>query len=353
VIFAGKGVHNAFAHDELRELAERWGAAVVTTYKGKSAIEETHSLAAGMAGTYGRFLANRILQEADVVVVVGAKLATSDTAGESLLDPAKQTLIQVDIEPKHIGWVFPPDEGLVGDAKLVLRALVEASGAPGAAVATTRSNTEAAIAQFRSEDPVELDDSVNIDSAPVLPQRLVRLLEENLLPNTNLSLDAGYNRIWVGLFLKSQSTHSFFAPGGMAGMGWALPAALAIKLARPNEPSVAIAGDGGVMMSITALATAVEANIPVVCVVMNDSQLGMVAHHQADRAVASIFGDTDYAAIARGFGADGIRVEDSRDLPKAIIDAQASGRPTLIDVVIDKTPNPDVFRARARAITET
>jgi acetolactate synthase I/II/III large subunit len=352
VIIAGKGVHNAAAHAELRELASLLGAAVTTSYKGKSAIAESDPLALGMMGTYGRAVANDTVRDADVVLVVGAKLTGSDRAGGRLVDSARQTVVQVDVEPRHVGWSVPVDVPLVGDARVVLRQLVTACRARGPE-RDRAERTVASLAERRATDPLSNDDAVWEESSPVMPQRLVRLLQENLDPMSNVTLDAGFNRVWMCLFFETQKPWSLFAPGGLAGMGWALPGALGVKLARPDEPSVAVAGDGGFMMAISALATAVEHDIPVVCVVMNDAGLGMVRHHQGGREVASNFGSIDHAAIARGFGADGVRVDDSRDLPAAIKDAQAANRPTVIDVVVNRDVNPDRYRARPRQLTET
>jgi thiamine pyrophosphate-dependent acetolactate synthase large subunit-like protein len=139
----------------------------------------------------------------------------------------------------------------------------------------------------------------------------------------------------------------------MAGMGWSLPASLALKLARPDAPAVSVTGDGGFMMSVHALSTAMQYDLPILCVVLNDSALGMVRHHQGETKIASEFLETDNGAVARGFGAYGVQVRGSRNLPQAIRDAQASGRPAVVDVVIDRGPNPDDFRADMRAATET
>ena len=136
-------------------------------------------------------------------------------------------------------------------------------------------------------------------------------------------------------------------------MGWSLPASLGLKLARLEKPVVSVTGDGGFMMSAHALSTAVQYGLPVVCVVMNDSALGMVRHHQTDRPIASEFIETDHGAVARGLGAYGVQVKDSRQLPEALRKALESGRPAVVDVVIDRGPNPDTFRADMRSDTET
>jgi acetolactate synthase-1/2/3 large subunit len=349
VIVAGKGVHNSAAHGVLRELAEQWAAPVGTTYKGKSAIPEAHPLGIGMIGTYGRPLANEIVREADAVLVVGAKLRTNDTAGWTVVH-RDQRIIQIDIESLNTNWALPGEVTLIGDAKTVLERLLAASDGhlPSAEALQLRRD---AAERAADRDPLARDPDAANDTTPVLPQRVARLLEENLDPVSNIALDAGNNRLWMGLFCRSQKEHSFFAPGGLAGMGWAMPAALGIKLARPSQPSVAVTGDGGFMMSVHALSTA--ADIPIVTVVMNDSGLGMVRQHQGERSIASTFPETDHAAIARGFGLEGYRVTHGKDLPDAIRTAQSTGKSAVIDVVIDDSPSPDVYRARLRAQTET
>ena len=137
-------------------------------------------------------------------------------------------------------------------------------------------------------------------------------------------------------------------------MGWGLPAAVALKLAYPDRPVACVTGDGGYMMTVNALSTAMQYNLPILCVVFNDNALGMVLDHQPPgKTIASEFVDTDNAAVARGFGAFGVQVRDSRDLPQALRDATASGLPAVVDVVIDRDPTPDDWRADARRAGET
>ena len=121
----------------------------------------------------------------------------------------------------------------------------------------------------------------------MLPQRLVRLLEDTVDPATLIALDAGNNRTWMCDLYQSQRLGTFFCPGGIAGMGWSLPAALALKLVHPETPVLSVTGDGGFMISVHALSTALQYELPVVCVVMNDSALGMVRHHQDNQRIAS------------------------------------------------------------------
>ncbi|MDP6667977.1 MAG: thiamine pyrophosphate-binding protein, partial [Dehalococcoidia bacterium] len=280
VIVAGNGVHIANAHKQLRELAELLAIPVTTTYKGKSAIEETHPLAVGPMGIYGLESANRTVNEADVVLVVGARLRPQDTASHhpELLSPERQRIIQIDVDPRNAGWTVPVELGLVGDARAILdqvlvvaRTLVSEKDEPG---------REQKILELteRKQELHFFDDSPGLqsDQDPLLPQRLVRLLQENVDPLAIITLDAGNNRVWMHHFYKSQRAATFLNPGGIAGMGWSVPAAVAAKLLRPGRPVMAVTGDGGFVMTSNAISTAVQYGLPVVIVVLNDGGLGMV-----------------------------------------------------------------------------
>ena len=356
VIMAGNGVHQGKAHEQLQRLAEMWGAPVATSYKGKSAIAETHPLSVGMAGVYGQEAANRAVGDADAVIIVGAKLSPQDTVRERpyLFDPHRQRIIQIDIDDRNAGWTFPVELGLIGDAGSILNQLVEASGEAAQASAGNRQEWTDSLSRRKEEAGFYEDPAMHVDTSPVMPQRLVALLRETMPDNTVYALDAGNNRTWMAHLYQSAQANTFFAPGGTAGMGWALPAAVALKLVYSDRPVVGVTGDGGYMMTVNALSTAMQYQLPLICIVFNDGALGMVRHHQPEgRRIASEFVETDNSAVARGFGCFGVQVSDSRDLPAALRDAQASGLPSVIDVIIDRGPSPDDWRADLRTAGET
>ena len=356
VIMAGNGVHQGKAHAQLQQLAEMWGAPVATSYKGKSAIAETHPLALGMAGVYGQEAANQAVGDADTVIIVGAKLSPQDTVRERphVFDPHRQHIIQIDIDDRNAGWTFPVELGLIGDAGSILTQLVDASQDVAQSTAGNRQEWTDSMARRKSEAGYYDDPAMRADSSPVMPQRLVALLRENMPDNTVYALDAGNNRTWMAHFYQSAQANTFFAPGGTAGMGWGLPAAVGLKLVYRDRPVVGVTGDGGYMMTVNALSTAMQYDLPLICIVFNDGALGMVRHHQPEgRRIASEFVETDNAAVARGFGCFGVQVSDSRDLPGALRDAQASGLPSVIDVLIDRGPSPDDWRADLRTAGET
>ena len=356
VLVAGNGVHVAGAHAQLQELAEIWGMPVATSYKGKSAIAETHPLSVGMVGTYGQAVANRVVGEADAVIVVGALLRSQETVRErpDIFDPRRQRVVQIDIDERNAGWSFPVEIGLVGDAGSILNQLVAASKEAAEGSAAQRNEWTASMAPRKDALDFYDDPEMHKESSPVTPQRLVSILNEVSDPSTVYALDAGNNRTWMAHLYKAQEAATFYCPGGTAGMGWALPAAVALQLVYPDRPVTAVTGDGGFMMTVNALSTAMQYELPITCVVFNDNALGMVLDHQPrGQEIASEFYPTDNAAIARGFGCFGVHVEDSRDLPEALREARASGLPAVVDVAVDREPSPDDWRADARRTGET
>jgi acetolactate synthase-1/2/3 large subunit len=265
-----------------------------------------------------------------VVIAVGTKLGPSDTVNETpdLLDPARQTFVQLDIEPLNAAWTFPVDHVVVGDAASSLAQLAACLGG-------TRAGTNGAA---RVEDArrrlggFETEDSFS-DAIPMLPQRIIAELQRALPEDGMVTADAGENRIFLAHHFQARTPGSFLQPAAIGGMGYALPAALALKLLHPDRPVVAVCGDGGFAMSMNGLMTAREQNLPIVVLVLNNSSLGWVAHGQGERLIASEFGDFDHAAIARAMGCDGIRVQTPDELAGALRAAMGSNRPTLIDAV--------------------
>ena len=349
VIIAGNGVHVAGAHSALQQLAEKLAIPVATSYKGKSAISEDHPLALGMVGTYGQETANRAVGDSDTILVVGALLRSQETVGErpDIFDPNKQRIIQIDIDERNAGWSFPVELGLIGDAKVILEQMVEASNV--ASLDNSKRQPWADSMPSRREAGGYHDQpEMHEESSPVKPQRLIAQLQATMDPSTIYTLDAGNNRTWMAHLYRAQTANTFYSPGGTAGMGWALPAAVGLKLVYPDQPVVAVTGDGGYMMVVNAISTAVQYDLPIICVVFNNNTLGMVNDHQPKgHKIASEFHPTNNATVAEGMGAWGVQVNDSKDIPDALRAAQASGKPAVIDVIVDPDPSPDNWRAGA------
>ncbi|WP_077212564.1 thiamine pyrophosphate-binding protein [Bacillus dakarensis] len=333
-IIAGNGVKVANAYEELQQLAELIGAPVGTTASGKSAIKETHQNAVGVIGNWGLQVSNKLLSESDVILVIGSKLAPTDTCNHAkkLIDPERQTLIQIDIEPKHTSWTFPIDHPIVGDAKQILTDMIQLlNGEVQADQETVRERVNQ-IVKLKNELNYMYAEEMESNDTPIKPQRLLKEINDYIDENTMITLDAGENRVFTVHYFQSKSPGSIILPASAGGMGYAIPSALAAKLVYPNKKVIAIAGDGGFAMTMNGLMTAVQYSIPIVTIIMNNSVLGWVKNAQKDRIIASEYEDTNFAEIAKAMGCLGFKVEDPNDLQSTLDEAFASGKPVVIDV---------------------
>ena len=331
VVLAGNGVHASGAHDQLRAVAEAYGAPVVTSYLGKSTFPETHDLAAGVIGSFGHEGANQVTSEADLLLVVGCRLNPMDTNWQapSFIRPDEQTLVHADIDSRNAGWVYPADVGLVGDAAETLSALaVRAPDSDESQWGRERA------ARARNSFRVPACES---DSVPVKPQRAVAEIERVVDEETVVTADSGNNRFWLLNYLQTPGVRTYFGSGGVGAMGWAVPAGVAAALVTDRE-AIAVAGDGGFAMTMTSLETAVERNLGVTVVVLNDTSLGMVREMQGNGEIAGVeFHDTDYVQVAEGLGAVGHRARTPDELADALETATGeTGRPHVVDTRIDR-----------------
>ncbi|MFC6798257.1 thiamine pyrophosphate-binding protein [Haladaptatus sp. DYSN1] len=326
VIVAGNGVHAANAYEELVTVADRYDCAVTTSYLGKSTIAETHPQAAGVIGSFGHEGANRVVSEADVLLVVGSRLNPMDSNWQApdFIRPDEQTIIHADADTRNAGWVYPADVGLIGDAKETLAALA-ARGEATAGWALERA--EEARRDFTAP-------KCESDASPIKPQRAVKEIERVVDADTIVTADSGNNRFWLLNYLQTPAPRTYFGSGGVGGMGWAGPAAVSAALAT-DKHVVAVAGDGGFAMTMTSIETAVEYGVAPTYVVLNDTSLGMV--REMDPAMPGVeFQDTNFVAVADALGGNGIRATTPAELRAGLEAGRAADRPTVVDVRIDR-----------------
>ena len=335
VIVAGNGVRIAGAFDELQAMAELLGAPVVTSILGKSAIAETHEMAAGSIGYTGLPMANDTLGMADTVLVVGCRLKPQETCFElpKLLDPNRQRIVQIDVEPRNVSWTMPAEVALVGDADLTLALLRErlAGRVGDAAVAARRKG----FAEMKAARNFFSDPMLASENVPIAPQRLVAEIQSAVPDEAIICSDAGSNRHWMNHFFQTKRANNYYGSGGLGGVSWSLPATLAAKIIEPERPAIGVCGDGGFAMQMHVLLTAVQYGAAPVYVVMNNSRLGMTAEGMGNRSIGNEFPDTNYATIASALGAWSEQVTQPGDIAEAIRAALAQDRPAVIDVVID------------------
>jgi acetolactate synthase-1/2/3 large subunit len=335
VIIAGQGTQTDATRTLLAQVAGRAGIAVATSYNGKGVVDETSPVAVGMLGTWGSRSANRMLGQADVVLVLGASLGPDYLRfrDDGMIDPARQRIVHVDIDARHAGWVVPVELALTGDVGDVLQML--AGQDLGDA---QRAARVAAIAANNAEHGFGVLPPVVAADGTLHYADIIRMLDRTLTPADMLVLDAGNNRIWVTSQLRLRTPGQLVAPGGIGGMGWGLPAAAATKLVHPGRNAICLIGDGGAAMTLSTLATCVQEKLPITVIVANNQGLGMVRDNMKGRRIAVDFSPMDFATIAQGMGCQGIRVNRADALGDAIAAAREAGRAgttTVIDVAID------------------
>jgi len=334
VIIAGNGVRLSKAFTGLKKFAALIGAPVATTAAGKGVFPETQELALGVFGTFGLPAANAVVAESDVILAVGTKLSPTDTAMENpkLLDPQRQILIQVDIEPNNAGRTFPCEHVLIGDADVVLEQLMEAIREEGNVSQEALNCGKKRVSEARAEFGFFNAPEFASDESPILPQRITAEIHKALPDDAIVACDAGENRLFMTHYFQTKQSDSLISPAAIGGMGYAIPAALAAKLVYPERKILAVCGDGGFSIAMNGLMTACDEGLPIVTVVFNNRALGWVMHGQRKRVIASELADKNYADIARAMGCRGENIEKPEHLQRALTEAFAADVPTVLDV---------------------
>ena len=332
VIIAGQGVRLARAHGELRALAERIDAPVVTTLLGIGAISEEHPLAAGMLGMHGSARANRMVNDADVILGVGLRFDDRVTGKIAAFAPSAK-IIHADIDATQIGKNVPTAIGIVADAAAVLFALaarLERASHPDWQARLEGGRPKPRVAEY--EQRVELP-----------PRLVIRAIREAAREDAYFVADVGQHQMWAAQHLRLTAPDRFLTSGGLGAMGYALPAAIGAQLGRPTAEVWAIAGDGGAQMTIHELGTAVQESAPVKLAIMNNGYLGMVRQWQQlfhdGRISQTPISSPDYVKLADAYGVLGIRVERRTELGPALARATAHPGPVVMDLRIEREAN--------------
>ncbi len=362
VIYAGGGVLSSGATAELAALAEALEVPVAHTLMGKGCMHEAHPLLLGMTGFWGTPIANEMCRTADLILAVGTRLAE---ASSSSWDPRftfaipPGRLMHIDIDPAEIGRNFPTELGVVADAKLALGSLAEAARGTQH---RGRGDVRGRISRGRQEFAGNWAHQRGSDQFPMRPERILAELRAAVPEDGFIVTDVGWNKNGVGQQFPITVPGTFITPSGLATMGFGPAAVLGVKMAQPHRAAVALIGDGAFGSNPSVVATAMEANLPVVWVVMDNSAFGTIAGLEKMHygwSFGCLFernGETytvDYAAIARGFGARGVAVTSAAELGPALREALASELPTVIQVPMENAPTPtpghwninDIYRA--------
>ena len=323
VIIAGFGCMDQ--GDNLISLAEKITAPIITTFRGKGLVDEDHQLYMGSHGSIGSTAASELVQKSDLLIVMGASYSDQSQI------PEKPT-VQVDLDPMMIAKKFPVEVGLVGNSTEIIPELLNL------VKKREDNNYLEEMKRLKLEWIKLLEEEMNTEDSPIRPQYIIKTLNEQLDKDAIITLDVGENAWWFGRNFWMTKKQKMLLSGYLGSMGFGLPAALAAQITYPDRQVVCISGDGGFTMVMGDFMTAVKYELPIKVFLFNNKQLGMIMQEQKVENYPNWqteLQNCDFKSYAEACGGIGIKVENPRDLSKAVEMALASDKPVIVDINTD------------------
>ena len=335
LIMAGHGVILSNAYQELFVFAEKTNIPVITTLLGLSSFPETHPLAIGMPGMHGPAFVNHAISAADLIIGVGLRFDDRVSGKVSEFAPHAR-LIHIDIDPSEMHKVKVAAVPIVADAKAALAALNEAVE-PG-----DHSSWINEVRSWEAQD-IERGSGIKHDQEYPDPTSILEAIHAETNGEAVIVTDVGQNQMWTARHYTWTRPNSHITSGGLGTMGFALPAAMGVKMGMPDAPVWVVAGDGGIQMNIQELATLHQEGIAVKVAIMNNGYLGMVRQwqqffHAGNYSETPITGP-DYVQLASAYGLTGICVTRREDVAAAVHQAMEKEGTVIIDFVIESQSN--------------
>jgi acetolactate synthase-1/2/3 large subunit len=335
LIMAGHGVILSNAYKELFDFAEKTNTPVITTLLGLSSFPETHPLAIGMPGMHGPAYVNHAISAADLIIGVGLRFDDRVSGKVSEFAPHAR-LIHIDIDPSEMHKVKVAAVPIVADAKVALAALIEAVE-PG-----DHSSWINEVRSWEAQD-IERGSGIKRDQEYPDPTSILDAIHAETNGEAVIVTDVGQNQMWTARHYTWTRPNSHITSGGLGTMGFALPAAMGVKMGMPDAPVWVVAGDGGIQMNIQELATLHQEGIAVKVAIMNNGYLGMVRQwqqffHAGNYSETPITGP-DYVQLASAYGLTGICVTRREDVAAAVHQAMEKEGTVIIDFVIESQSN--------------
>ncbi len=345
VILAGGGALRAKAADLITALAEKWGAAIVTTLAGKGAVSEEHEQYCFHTGSKGTPIGLKICREADVVLALGTRFADETTCsyrkGIAFNFPDTK-LIHIDIDASEIGKNYGADVGIVADLKDSLKKLID-----NYTDKTVRKEYFEEIKTLRAQWEQYKEDYRSIKSEKMTISQLIGLMNKKLPSNTIITTSSGNTQAQLFQEYCFKEPYCNLTTGGFSTMGWAVPAAMGAKLAKPEVPVIALLGDGDFMMIIQELSTMAQYDIPVIIVLANNCGWMAIKDLQMDvLGKETAFGNDfmqgddvyspDFCSIAKAFNIEAYKADTKDEIETALCSAIKANKPALISVDVSR-----------------
>jgi acetolactate synthase-1/2/3 large subunit len=343
VIYAGGGVVLSNASEELTALARQLHLPVTTTLMGLGVFPADDPLWLGMLGMHGTYAANMAVTETDCLIAIGARFDDRVTGKVDEFAP-RAKIIHIDIDPTSISKNVRVDLPVVGDCKGVLTDMLNEVRDKQHDIAELHHGVQPwldRIDQWKREQPLRYEPGPGLKPQYVI-ERICALTPDDAIITT----EVGQNQMWTAQYYKFNHPRLFLTSGGLGTMGYGFPAAIGAQVAFPGRTVIDIAGDGSIQMNIQELATAVQYNLPVKVMIINNCFLGMVRQWQSlfykgRYSHTSMCVSPDFVKLAEAYGAHGHRVENASDVDGAILQALAIKGPVFVDFRVE--PEEDVY----------
>lgn len=351
VIYAGGGVLLARASEELKALVDHLSIPVAHSLMGKGVISDEHPYVLGMTGFWGTKYVNDSCLNADVILGLGTRFKEADCSSwypEFTFDIPKTKLIQIDIEPSEIGRNYPVEIGVVADLKQSLKTLLKVAKEM-IPKGIEKNSLKQEISDYRTNFKHSNLEAEQSSAFPMMPERILAEVREVLPKDGIITTDVGWNKNGVGQQFPIYEPGSILIPGGYATMGFGGPAAIGAKLASPDKVVISLIGDGGFGQNPSQLATAFHEGIAVIWIIMNNNAFGTIAglekahYHTTYGTIFEKNGKStspDYAALAKAYGVEGIRINSANEFKSALQKAIAMNKPVVLDVPMINNPVP-------------
>jgi acetolactate synthase-1/2/3 large subunit len=343
VLYVGGGIVNSGADESLRKFAEAFQLPVTPTLMGLGGFESGHPLCLGMLGMHGTWAANMSVAESDLLIAVGVRFDDRVTGKLATFAP-HASVIHVDIDPANIGKNVAPTLSIAADAQEVLNKFLsyaqQLKGDELTQSITAREPWWKKIREWQRSQPLRFSGS----QSHIKPQSVIRELHRLTKGEAIITTDVGQHQMWVAQFYPFTRTRQLITSGGLGTMGFGLPAAVGAQLACPDRLVVAVVGDGGFQMTNQELATAVQYNLPVKILIMNNGYLGMVRQWQEmfyDRTYSEVDISVapDFVKLAEAYGAAAFRASKPEDLADVLAAGLAHPGVAVMDIVVSKEEN--------------
>ena len=342
VLYVGGGIVNSGAADALRSLAEELQLPVTPTLMGLGGFPSAHSFCLNMLGMHGTYAANMAVAESDLLIAIGVRFDDRVTGKLATFAPHAR-VIHIDIDPANVGKNRAPDISLIADARAALEALhseIASRQSERLEAVKRRDQWWTTIRAWQREQPLRFSGS----REQIKPQSVIRELHRLTRGNALIVTDVGQHQMWAAQFYPFSRARQWITSGGLGAMGFGVPAGIGAQLARPDQLVVAVVGDGGFQMTNQELIVAVQYELPVKVLIMNNGYLGMVRQWQEmfyDRTYSEVdlSVSPDFVKLAQAYGALGIRATRPEELEDVLTAGLSHKGVAVIDVVVAKEEN--------------